>query len=138
MTQHIFLGGTCGSNDWRKKIVIPALLAAGVAEDDIFDPVVEHWDIEAQMREDEAKRTASVKLFVIAKASSLYSTVEAIMHLYDDEPRTVVVFDGAEMDEHERSAITKSANELLIRFPNAPIFGDYEQAIGWIAAKYKK
>jgi hypothetical protein len=141
--QHVFLGGTCGDNNWRKEIVIPLFESYGISSDSLFDPVVEHWDAEAQAREDDAKRTARFMLFVIASPDpqsgtanvSAYSLVELIMGLYDDPDRTVAVFDTIGMASHAAKAINKSFKDLLTRFPGAPIFSTYGGAVTWIAQR---
>src|SRR2546423_14768504 len=101
----IFLGGTVGANNWRTEIVIPSLIERGVPAEILFNPVVEHWDKQAQEREDDAKRVADCLLYVLASPDphghtsnvSAYSLVEATMHLYDALDRTVVVLDTTGM-----------------------------------------
>lgn len=141
----IFLGGTVGANDWREKIVIPALLERGVPAEVLFNPVVEHWDDAARQREDEVKATA-IMLYVIASPDpvggtanvSSYSLVEAVMSLYDAPSRTIVVFATAGMVRHTAKAINKAAQDLRQRFPGAPIFMEYDAAIEWLAEKVKE
>lgn len=143
MPRSIFLGGTCGSNRWRETHVIPGLLAKGVPEHAIFNPVVAFWDEQAQKREDQAKRSAEyLLLFVIASpepetettAVSGYSLVEAVMSLYDDPDRTVVVFDTTSMLPQTEKSMLKAAHDLMARFPYAPIFLSYEPSIEWLVA----
>jgi hypothetical protein len=139
----IFLGGTVGANNWRTEIVIPSLIERGVPAETLFNPVVEHWDKQAQEREDEAKRVADYLLYVLASPDphghtsnvSAYSLVEATMHLYDALDRTVVVLDTAGMPRHTAKAMTKAVSDLRKRFPDAPIFDDYKHAIEYLALK---
>jgi Nucleoside 2-deoxyribosyltransferase like len=140
--QQIFLGGTCGSNNWREEIVIPRLLELGVSPESIFNPVVKHWDAEAQAREDEAKRTAAIQLYVIASPDpttqtanvSAYSLVELTMGLYDNPGSIVAMFDTTGMPKHTAKAISKASQDLQTRFPNAPIYtNNYDSACQWIA-----
>ncbi len=138
----VFLGGTCGSNPWREQLVIPGLLARGIPAQALFNPVVAQWDAQAQAREDEAKRTATYQLYVIANPDpqaqtanlSAYSLVELVMALYDAPERTVVVFATTGMADHTAKAIRKAAQDLYERFPSAPIFTDYTDAVEWLAA----
>jgi ADP-heptose:LPS heptosyltransferase len=140
-TPMVFLGGTCGAHHWREEIVIPGLLARGVAPEHLFNPVVEHWDDDARQREDEAKRTARYMLYVIASPDphggtanvSAYSLAELIMSLYDAQERTVALFDTSGMDKHTAKAINKTMQDLRERFPQAPIFTDYAALIDWLA-----
>jgi hypothetical protein len=139
----IFLGGTVGANNWRTKIVIPALIERGISKEALFDPVVEHWDKAAQTREDEAKRTADYVLFVLASPNphsdtsnvSAYSLVEATMGLYDAPDRTVVILDTTGMPKHTAKAMRKAYNDLRRRFPEAALFDKYEDAIDYLVVK---
>lgn len=140
----IFLGGTTGANNWRTEIVIPALLKRGIPEEALFNPVVEHWDKAAQIREDEVKRTADIVLFVLASPDprsdtanvSAYSLVEATMGLYDAPDRTVVVVDTTGMPKHTTKAMRKAYDDWRERFPNGALFDKYEDAIDYLVAKW--
>ena len=54
----VFLGGTVNGSKWRDDI-IPLLKI------DYFNPVVDEWNDEARLNEEEAKRTSDYFLFVI-------------------------------------------------------------------------
>lgn len=147
MNKRIFLGGTCGDNHWRENIVIPGLLERGIASEQMFNPVVEHWDEAAQQREDQAKAHAAYQLYVIASPDpsapdvanvSAYSLVEATMSLYDASQRTVVLVDTTGMDRHTAKAITKAAMDWRKRFPAAPIFIEYPVLIEWLANELRE
>src|SRR6056297_16567 len=56
----VFLGGTCNNSVWRKKLK-PLLNIA------YFDPVVDDWNEEAQLREEQEKLASDYHLFVITK-----------------------------------------------------------------------
>ncbi len=60
----VFLGGTCGQNQWRTGL-IERLRARGVAEDAIFNPQLPPgaWNEEAAKKEDEMKGLASISLY---------------------------------------------------------------------------
>jgi len=140
---HLFLGGTCGENQWREDIVIPGLVSRGVDPALIFNPVVDDWNEEAQAREDELKRTTRYMLYVIASPNpdgvsanvSAYSLVELIMSLYDAPRRTVALFDTTGMAPHAAKAIKKSMQDLRQRFPHAPIFSEYTALLDWLAGE---
>lgn len=140
----VFLGGTCGDNHWREEIVIPGLVQRGIDPSRLFNPVVEHWDEEAQKREDETKRSAHYMLYVIASPDpqhaeinnvSAYSLVELVMALYDAPDRTVALFDTTGMAGHVVKAINKSVKDLQARFPQAPVFTDYTELVDWLAER---
>lgn len=147
MKPKIFLGGTVGVNPWRESVVIPGLLARGVPADHILNPVVSSWDAQAQAREDQAKRDPTyLLLFVLASPDpttespfvSGYSLVEAVMALYDAPQRTVVVFETTHLARRPAKGMRKAAQDLRERFPNAPIFLTYAQAIDWLAAHFRQ
>jgi hypothetical protein len=141
----VFLGGTCGNNHWREEIVIPALLGRGIALHQIFNPVVSHWDEQAQANEDAAKADPDcLLLFVLASPDptttevtqvSGYSLVETVMALYDSPARTAVLFDVTGMARKTAKGLRKAQQDLCARFPQAPIFTDYPALIEWVAAR---
>lgn len=139
----IFLGGTCGDNPWREDIVIPGLLERGIRQERIFNPVVSHWDEQAQANEDAAKANpAYLLLFVLASPAdpsatevtqiSGYSLAEAIMALYDVPERVVLLFDTTGMARKTAKGMNKTEQDLRQRFPTAPIFNDYSALVDWL------
>lgn len=148
MNNRLFLGGTCGDNSWREDIVIPALLEHGIRLERIFNPVVSHWDEQAQANEDAAKANPDyLLLFVLASPAdpsamdvtqiSGYSLAEAIMSLYDAPERTVVLFNTAGMAKKTAKGMKKAEQDLRLRFPDAPIFTDYSPLIDWLAPRLR-
>lgn len=138
-SKQVFLGGTCGNNNWRLPL-IDRLVKRGVVASSLFNPVVENWNEEAQRREDEAKQNADFMLFYLGDPQmddnrvSFYSLLEATMALYDSKPgRTVVVFDTTGMPSHAEKANVKACKDLKARFPDAPIFGTLDEAEDWLA-----
>lgn len=135
----MFLGGTCGNNNWRKGL-IERLTARGVAPEVLFDPVVPNWDEAAQKKEDEAKANATVNLFYLGDPQqadnrvSFYSLLEATMGLYDASERTVVVFDTTGMPKAAEKSNAKACKDLRKRFPDAKIFPTLAEAEDWLAA----
>ena len=138
MGKLVFLGGTCGNNNWREAF-IAELISRGVNPDLLFNPVVEHWDEVAQRKEEEVKATATHMLFYIADPSleginvSFYSGIEATMALYDKPDTTVVVFDTTGMGKHPTKAMNQATRVLKARFPKANIFATPAEAIDWLA-----
>lgn len=132
----IFLGGTTG-NDYRGRLTA-MLTQHGVSLDQIFDPVVEHWDDAAQLREDEMKADSSVLMLFYLRADeagsflSFYSLHEATMGLYDQPLRTAVVFDYEGMVPKAARRLKKVARDLSKRFPNAPLFESLEASVTWL------
>ncbi|HEX6537537.1 MAG TPA: nucleoside 2-deoxyribosyltransferase domain-containing protein [Gemmatimonadaceae bacterium] len=138
----IFLGGTCGDNDWRRERAIPLLRELGVPASEIFDPVVDDWDEAAQAREDAAKRDARFVLFYIGNPRahdsevSAYSLVEAVMALYDQPARAVVVFGPEEFSPGTAKHLRKCEMDLRRRFPEGAIFASLDHALRAIAGEY--
>jgi hypothetical protein len=126
--QKVFLGGTCGRNCWRDR-VISELESEGISRELLFNPVVEHWTPECQEAEDRAKRESPIVVYYLASPQdpdnpnsvSAYSLVEATMALYDDESRAVVVFDEDGLSGHVLKVMRKVEKDLRNRFPHAAL-----------------
>jgi hypothetical protein len=137
MKKIVFLGGTCGNNNWRDGLSA-RLMARGVPAESLFNPVVANWDEAAQQREDEAKKKADFNLFYLGDPQqadnrvSFYSLLEATMGLYDAPARTVVVFDTTGMPKPMEKSNVKACKDLKARFPEAPIFGTLAEAEDWL------
>lgn len=123
----IFLGGTCGKNNWREAFTA-LLVLRGVPEESIHNPVVKDWNEAAQAAEQKAKAEATHFLFYLADPmipeSKLpsYSMVEATMGLYDRPDKTVVVFDYSNLSGHAESALRRTEKDLRARFPEGNIY----------------
>jgi len=141
--QKIFLGGTVGSNNWREAFT-KLLLDSGVPNEAIFNPVVENWTPECQAVEDRVKREAAFNLFFIGNPKnanseiSAYSLVEAVMGLYDEAARTIVVFDLSDFSEHVSKAMRKIESDLRHRFPSRMIYSSLQEAAQTIAKHYQR
>jgi hypothetical protein len=136
----VFLGGTCGKNDWRKAL-IKHLAERGVDPSYLFDPVVPEWNDEAQKNEENAKAKTTHFLFYLASPKeegnplSAYSMVEATMALYDNPDGSVVVFDNEGMPAHATKAMNQTLKVLKKRFPSANIFATVTEAEDWLVSK---
>lgn len=135
----VFLGGTCGNNNWRDGF-IQRLTDRGVDPENLFNPVVPNWNEEAQKAEDAAKESSQYMLYYLGDPMepenhvSFYSLAEGIMGLYDSRDRTIVVFDPAEgMPKHAVKAHQKACKDLKKRFPEALIFETLAEAEDWLA-----
>lgn len=138
MKKQVFLGGTCGNNNWRNGL-IQRLTELGVPSEALFNPVVDDWNDEAQAAEDAAKAESQYMLYYLGdpmqdfNRSSFYSLLEATMGLYDAPERTVVVFDTTGMPESVAKSNTKACKDLKARFPEALIFATLADAEEWLA-----
>ena len=140
MGRVVFLGGTCGNNNWRDGL-IERLKARGIPAEGLFNPVVKNWEQEAQRREDAMKADPSVTmLYMLADPMteegrlSFYSLLEATMSLYDAPERTAVVFDSTGMPSRSAKANDKACADLKKRFPDRPIFKTLAEAEDWLVA----
>lgn len=117
----IFLGGTCGNNNWRESFT-EDLIQAGVPAESIFNPVVSDWNEDVQKAEEHAKATASFLLFYLADPKqdgnplSTYSVVEAMIGLYEEPARTIVVFDHDGLAGHALKVALQIEKHLRNRF----------------------
>lgn len=59
----VFLGGTCGNNQWRKPFIIE-LVANGVDPKCLFNPVVDNWNEAAQDNEEKVKKKLLIYYFI--------------------------------------------------------------------------
>ncbi len=141
----IFLGGTCANNNWRDDFTA-ALVAAGVSAETIYNPVLpagQEWTPADADREAEAKACARFNVFYIADPKqegntfSAYSTCEAIMGLYDDPERTVVVFDTDGMEKHALKAMNQIRRDLSKRFPDSMIHSAPGTAVSDLASRLR-
>jgi hypothetical protein len=134
----VFLGGTCGKNNWRPRLIkeVHQVLPPGdPASYVLFDPVVADWNKEAQAREEEMKRRAHLHVYYLASPKlesptdvSAYSLVEATMALYDRPESTLVVFDNSEITGHSREAMDQAQRVLRTRFPGV-VLDDYSSLV---------
>ena len=140
MTPFLFLGGTVGNSNWRGAFT-QRLIAAGVSADRIYNPAVPDWTPAFQAAEDAAKREAEFNLFYLCATGQAenplpaYSLVEAVMHLYDQTEKTIVVFDLQGLDGHLLKALQKSEKDLRARFPQGHIYRSADEALAFLSNK---
>lgn len=68
----VFLGGTCNGSSWREEM-IPLLTI------DYFNPVIDDWNEEAQVREIEERKTSDFVLYTITpNLEGFYSIAEVV------------------------------------------------------------
>lgn len=138
MGKLVFLGGTCGGNNWREGF-IASLVAQGVSPEALFNPVVPEWNDEAQQREEAAKANSTHHVYYLADPMqegnpiSAYSLVEATIALHNDPNTAVVVFDTTGMDGHGLKAMKQTEKVLRNTFPTANIFATRDAAEAWLA-----
>jgi len=133
----IFLGGTCGNNDWRNRLFTD-LNRAQVSTDNLYNPVVPDWTSVAQASEEKAKASAEYCVFYIANPRldgvniSAFSMVEATMALYDSPDTTVVVFDEDGIEGHVLKAMQRTRQVLQARFPTVEFLSSYQALVDYL------
>lgn len=123
-TRGVFLGGTCGNNPWREAF-IERLLARGVTEDKIFNPVAPRgqWDEAFQAREDAAKRDLSLQMYLIANPredrteQSPYGLIQLVDSVFEVRTVTLAFFSTEFQDPKTVKALTKLMKDLEARAP---------------------
>lgn len=132
----VFLGGTCGSNNWREEKFFPLLDAYMISRDLAFNPVLPpgQWNEEFQKIEDEVKQTARYNLFYISNPQgdsseefaenvvnagyvagadvSAFSIFELTVAALLDSERTLIVFNTEAVSEHTAKVFKKIKDEL--------------------------
>lgn len=127
----VFLGGTCAGPDYRE-LLIPLLTVP------YFNPVVKDWKPEDAEREDVAKQSASINVFVITPAAvGMYSVAELTeLAIQSDKPLCVMFMEIGDYvwNEHQQKS-NAQIKKLLAKY-NALIFEDLvslAKAINWTA-----
>lgn len=101
----VFLGGTCNGSQWREELM-PKLVI------EYFNPVVDDWNEEAMLAEEEAKDTSDYMLYVITpKMTGVYSIAE-VVDASNKKPKNTILCilekDGEESwDEHQLKSINQ-------------------------------
>lgn len=124
----VFLGGTCNNSKWRDEL-IPKLNVM------YFNPVVEIWDEEAQLREEEAKANAKYDLYVITpKMKGLFSIAELVDDSNKRPDSTIICmlkeYDGESFDEHTWKSVR--AIEAMTRVNGAKIFHSLDDVANFL------
>lgn len=105
----VFLGGTCNKSIWRDKL-IPKLSI------DYFNPVVEHWDEEAQEEEIKQRENCDIILYVITpKMKGVYSIAEIIDDSNKRPEKTVISFvsgDGEDFFDGDQISSLKQVGKM--------------------------
>jgi hypothetical protein len=141
MGKQVFLGGACGSTNWRKQIAIPLLERAGVT---YFNPQlgIGEWTPACEAAEMEAKAAAEVLLYVVADqtrgvaglaemAHALGSHRAVALTVADVQPDSCL--DGEFPTPAERADLNRG--RIFIRSMGAeagvPVFADVESAVNY-------
>lgn len=134
MKKLVFLGGTCGKNPWRRSFR-QDLINRGIAADLIVCPVAGDW---RQTEEPDIDESEYI-LHYLAKpytgtAAIPYHLAKAVMGLYDEPSRTIVVFNTTGMSAEIQKEVAEITHDLKVRFPLGNIFESTADAIHFLTA----
>lgn len=101
----VFLGGTCNGSLWRNKL-IPLIKI------DYFNPVVENWTPECQVKEIYERENCDYCLYVITpKMTGIYSIAEVVDDSNKRPTKTVFCF----LESDEDATFTKHQTKSLVQ-----------------------
>lgn len=141
MHWQVFLGGACGPTNWRQKIAIPMLQAAGIT---YYDPQLEEgaWTPAHQYEEMRVKEIADVWLFVLSAQTRGVASIGEVAYrlgqsrkialaIEDIAPGTV--FDGRNLDQKEIDDLNRGRVFLraMAEEQGEPVFTDIAEATAY-------
>lgn len=133
----VFLGGSCNPTTWRKDLAVPALKAAGVT---YYNPQMDEWGPHLVELEQQAKRCAQLKFFVIDNKTRGVASMVEIAHLAASKAQLIVVMqdfekgmtiDGVTLSDREVLDLNRGHDFLchLLYEHGIPLFDDVSTAI---------
>ena len=124
----VFLGGTINGSKWRDELVAKL-------EIDYFNPVVDDWDEDAQLREEREKQTSDYLLFVITPfMKGVFSIAEVVDASNKAPERTIFCILESDEDktwgEFERKSL--AAVERMVRENGAHVFESLDEIASFL------
>lgn len=126
-----FLGGTCNKSTWREELI--AKLSDKV---EIFNPVVDDWTPECELREKKAREEAKYVLFVItSQMTGVFSIAEVVDSSNKRPERTIfcVILDGFE----EGQVKSLKAVSKMVEKNGAKVFKSIEEVATFLNSAYQ-
>ena len=100
----IFLGGTCNNTTWREELT-PHLTIP------FFNPIVEDWNEESRIKENEEKEKCNIHLYTITpEMVGVFSIAEAVESTLTGKKTLFVVVNDGSYDE----GIVRSFNSTIL------------------------
>lgn len=132
----VFLGGTCDSSTWREELI----KKVDLTKVSIYNPIVENWSKEDQIREDKHKVEDDICLFVITpEGEGFYSFVEATdySNKYPEKTIFCVLYEANSefFLEHEKKSIIKTIE--IIKSNGVKVLNNLDEVADYIN-NYKK
>jgi hypothetical protein len=101
----VFLGGTCNESVWREKL-IPML------DIDYFNPVVDDWNEECQLREIEERENCDFCLYVITPLmKGFYSIAEVVDDSNKRPEKTILCILDIDYNERDKEIALMHSGE---------------------------
>ncbi len=126
-----FLGGTCNETTWRDDLI--SLLSSKV---EYFNPVIDGWTIESQLREDEAREEARYVLFVITSQMTDVFTIAEVVDCSNKRPDNTlfcVLYDGFnDVLKNSLKAVSR-----MVKRNGVKVFDTIEQIAGFLNSVYE-
>jgi hypothetical protein len=124
----VFLGGTINGSKWRDEL-IPKLKI------DYFNPVVDDWDEDAQLREEQEKESSDFLLFVITPfMKGVFSIAEVVDASNKTPEKTVFCIlesdEGKIWGDFEKKSLT--AVEKLVKANGANVFNSLDEIASFL------
>lgn len=108
VTIEVFLGGACGSTEWRTSITVPILISKGVT---FYNPQVEEWRPDMVVVEAIVKERCAVLLFVVGEETrGVASMIEAAQYICEGRHVVLVLKDTkvGSMIEGEQVSVSEA------------------------------
>lgn len=133
MHKLVFLGGTCGKNNWRDELIYN-LKGMGVNTENLFNPVVADWTPECQAAEDKAKAEADCMLFYLDNPMTgewginPFRMIVLAQGVYEGSIHAICLDTGKEESNTHLAKVRKKIEaDLHKAFPNLVIFENRSQ-----------
>lgn len=124
----VFLGGTCNGYEWRSEL-IPKLKC------DYFNPVVDNWNEEAQLRELQERKTSDFVLYTITNDMAGIFSIAEVVDDSNKRPRKTI-FCNLYKNKGNKETIQMSnslfALEQLLRRNNVKVFHNLDDVANYL------
>jgi hypothetical protein len=130
----VFLGGTYAESSWRNRMIL-YLANDGL---DYFNPIVDDWTLECQLKEIKERESCDFCLYTITpKMECMYSVAEVIDDSNKRPNKTVMVIlreDGKDVFTESQLKSLEAVGQMVIK-NGGIVFHDLKEASLYIANK---
>lgn len=116
----VFLGGTCNESSWREKLI-------SMLKIDYFNPVVDDWNEECQLREIEERENCDFCLYVITPLMTGFYSIAEVVDDSNKRPQKTLFCvlsrdKGYTFQDHEQHSL--KAVTRLVESNGAKVFNE--------------